>query len=192
MLEYIEWLAALPGLINVGLLVLRSIWNFPFGIVMVSLYSVIFLEARLYGYAGLQAFFLAIQIFGWITWHRLQGEEGDIAVRWSGGTMRATVLVGTAILAISLGLAMARYTDAAAPFPDAAIAMMSVTAQVLMVLRRIESWIYWIVVNVLSIGLFWTNGLVPTAGLYVVFLVLATMGLWQWLKAHQQQSQTHA
>ena len=57
-----------------------------------------------------------------------------------------------------------------------------------MVLRRIESWIYWIAVDVLAIWLFWTRDLAPTSGLYAVFLLLAIAGLWQWLKAHKAQN----
>ena len=78
---------------------------------------------------------------------------------------------------------MEHYTDAAAPYPDGAIAAMSVAAQLLMVLRRIESWLYWIAVDVLAIWLFWTRDLAPTAGLYAVFLILASVGLFQWIKS---------
>ncbi|MEM7779773.1 MAG: nicotinamide riboside transporter PnuC [Pseudomonadota bacterium] len=187
MLFYVEWLAVLLGIANIALLVRRSIWNYPFGIAMVSLYFVIFFDARLYGDMGLQVFFFATQIYGWMSWQRVQSEQGEVMVRWSPAWLIAVVVVGTAILCFGLGYAMERYTDAAAPYPDAAIAMMSVTAQILMVLRRIESWIYWIAVDVLAIWLFYTRDLVPTSGLYVIFLVLASVGLWQWLKAYNRQ-----
>ena len=188
MLFYIEWLAVALGIINVGLLVRRSIWNYPFGIAMVCLYFVIFIDARLYGDAGLQVFFLLTQIYGWISWNKVRGQMGDVVVQWSGAGLVLAVLAATSIAALALGFAMERFTDAAAPYPDAAIAAFSVTAQVLMVLRRIESWIYWIAVDVLAIWLFWTRDLAPTSGLYAVFLLLAIAGLWQWLKAHKAQN----
>ena len=77
---------------------------------------------------------------------------------------------------------MARYTDAAAPFPDATIAGLSVAAQFLQSFRRVESWVLWILVDALAIGLFAWRGLIVTAGLYGLFLVLAIAGLTEWKK----------
>ena len=75
---------------------------------------------------------------------------------------------------------MARYTDAAAPFADAAVAGMSVAAQILQSQRRVESWLLWIAVDILAVGLFWSRGLVPTAILYAIFLGMAVWGLFAW------------
>jgi len=183
MLFYAEWLAVALGITNIALLIQRSIWNYPFGIVMVSLYFVIFFEARLYGDAGLQIFFLVAQIYGWTHWREVQAKSGEVIVRWSNISLMAGVVICTALAAYGLGTAMEHYTDAAAPYPDGAIAAMSVTAQLLMVLRRIESWLYWIAVDVLAIWLFWTRDLAPTAGLYAIFLILASVGLLQWIRS---------
>jgi nicotinamide mononucleotide transporter len=78
------------------------------------------------------------------------------------------------------GAGMARWTDAAAPFADAAIAGMSVSAQILQSLRRVESWVLWIAVDLLAVGLFAWRGLSVTAALYALFLVMAVAGLIQW------------
>lgn len=188
-LFYLEWLAVALGILNVGLLIRRSIWNYPFGIAMVIFYFVIFANARLYGDAGLQVFFLVTQIYGWARWRTVQAEAGEVIVRWSTWPVMIAVMAGTAVMAIAMGAAMANYTNAAAPLPDATIAMMSVTAQVLMVLRRVESWIYWIAVDCLAIVLFWVRDLAPTSGLYVVFLVMACVGLWQWIKAQREAAE---
>jgi nicotinamide mononucleotide transporter len=75
---------------------------------------------------------------------------------------------------------MARYTDAAAPFVDATTAGLSVAAQVLQSLRRIESWALWIAVDMIAIGLFAWRGLFVTSALYGLFLLLATIGLLEW------------
>ena len=82
---------------------------------------------------------------------------------------------------------MYRYTDASFPFWDGAIAALSVLAQFLLSRRHVESWYLWIVVDLLAIGLFYTKELEPTAALYGVFLVLATIGLVKWRKAAQTQ-----
>ncbi len=66
----IEIIAAVLGVANIVLLVRRSIWNYPFGIAMVSLYGWVFFDARLYSDAALQVFFFVVQLYGWWNWHR--------------------------------------------------------------------------------------------------------------------------
>ena len=75
---------------------------------------------------------------------------------------------------------MARFTDAAAPYVDATTAGLSVTAQVLQSLRRVESWVLWICVDLVALGLFIWRGLLVTTGLYGLFLILAIVGLIEW------------
>ena len=179
----LELLAVGFGLANIALLVRRSIWNFPFGIAMVSLYAVIFYQARLYGEAGLQVFFAVVQIYGWLLWSRAGGAAQKVDVRWLGWPARLAWLAFIALATLALGTAMDRYTDAAAPFPDAAIAAASIAAQFLLSFRRIENWILWIAIDVGAIALYIARDLQLTAGLYVVFLVLSALGLREWTRA---------
>src|SRR5687768_4650535 len=83
-MEPLELAAVALGLANIVLLVRRSIWNYPFGMAMVSLYAVIFFRARLYGEAGLQGFFFVVNAYGWWLWARAGGLERAVAVRWLG------------------------------------------------------------------------------------------------------------
>lgn len=179
----LEIIAVALGLANVGLLVRRSIWNYPFGMAMVSLYLLIFWQARLYGEAVLQVFFFAAQGWGWWLWARAGGLTRLVTVRWMGWRDRLAALLLVAISSLGIGWAMARYTDAALPYADATIAGASVVAQVLLALRRVENWALWIVIDVLSIGVYCNRELYLTAGLYAAFLVLATAGLIAWTKA---------
>lgn len=179
----LEIIAVLLGIANVGLLVFRSIWNYPFGLAMVALYFVIFREARLYGEAGLQVFFFAVQGWGWYLWARAGGLSRSVQVEWMGWRARLAALALVAASSIGIGWTMARFTDAAMPYADATIAGASVVAQVLLAMRRVENWALWIAIDVLSIGVYLMRGLNLTAGLYVVFLVLAAAGLAQWARA---------
>jgi nicotinamide mononucleotide transporter len=182
----LELLAVMLGLANVGLLVRRSIWNYPFGMAMVALYALIFFEAKLYGEAGLQVFFFVVQGWGWYLWARAGGLEQAVEVRWMGWPARILSLVLVGLVTMGLGTLMYRLTDAAMPFADAAITGASVVAQVLLSVRRIENWILWIVIDVGSIALYIVRDLHLTAGLYCAFLVLATLGLVEWVKASRK------
>jgi len=176
----IEIAAALLGVINVLLVVRRSVWNYPFGIAMVALYFFVFWGAKLYSDALLQIFFLIIQIYGWCLWTRAERVDHGVAVGWMSKEARVKWLVGTAAAILLWGSGMARLTDAAAPFADATIAGLSVAAQILQSLRRVESWVLWVSVDVLAIGLFAWRGLGVTAALYAIFLVMAIVGLFEW------------
>lgn len=176
----LEIAAALLGVINVTLVVRRSTWNYPFGIAMVSLYFFVFWDAKLYSDALLQIFFLLIQVYGWWAWFHAEHLDHGVAVEWMPWSARVRWLGGTVVCTLLWGAGMARFTDAAAPFADAAIAGLSVAAQILQSLRRVESWVLWIAVDVLAIGLFAWRGLLVTSALYTLFLILATIGLFEW------------
>lgn len=179
----LEIIAVALGLANIGLLVRRSIWNYPFGMAMVALYLVIFWEARLYGEAVLQVFFFVVQGWGWWLWARAGGLTQMVTVTWMDTRARAAALALVAGSSLGIGWAMARFTDAALPFADATIAGASVVAQVLLALRRVENWALWIAIDVLSVGVYLNRELYLTAGLYVVFLGFAAAGLIAWAKA---------
>jgi nicotinamide mononucleotide transporter len=178
----IEIAAFALGLANIGLLIRRSVWNFPFGIAMVALYAVIFFDAKLYSDAGLQIFFLVVQIYGWWSWSR-GADQGVVAVRAMEPRGRIGWAIATAMLIAVWGTAMHRLTDASLPYWDAAIAMMSVSAQILMTRRFVENWPVWVAVNIVSIGVYAVKGLWLTALLYAIFLVLAVVG---WAEWHRQ------
>ncbi|SFI96932.1 nicotinamide riboside transporter PnuC [Jannaschia pohangensis] len=183
----IEITAVLCGLANVILIVRRSIWNYPFGFLVVILYALIFFEYQLYSDALLQVYFFFIQIYGLWNWLRHRQDDGRIVVEVL--TLRERAIYGAVTVAgwATLATLMGRYTDASFPWWDGAIAALSVLAQFLLSRRKLENWVLWIAVDVLAIGLFWIKGLQPTAALYGVFLVLATMGLLQWLRAWREQ-----
>lgn len=180
-----ELAASLLGLANIILLVRRSIWNFPVGMAMVAIVGVVLAEARLYAESGLQAFFLVVNAWGWWLWSRARGDEGAalVPVGWMGWPARAAWGAVTAALSLSLGWVMHLYTDAALPFADSAVTGASIAAQLLLSFRRIENWVLWVAIDVVSVGLYINRGLFLLAALYVAFGVLSVMGLREWMKA---------
>ena len=184
-MSQIEWLAAALVLINVALVALRSVWNYPFALVAVSLYAVVFFEAKLYSDMLLQGFFFALNIYGWAAWMRAKDDSG-IPVGWL--TVRARkIWAGVTVAAwIVWSFLMQRHTDAVVPWIDGAIAMLSITAQWLLARRRVESWWLWILVDLIAVPLFASRGLYATAFVYVVLLGLSVDGLLQWRRAAAQ------
>ena len=182
-MTWVEPVAAALGLVNIILIVRRSVWNYMFGLLMVSLYFFVFLDARLYSDALLQIFFFIVQIYGWWHWARVEAEAGEVLVERLSMRQRLVWSATTILGVIGWGSLMRAYTDASYPIWDASVAAFSVAAQLLMSRRYVENWILWILVDLLSIGLYAAKELWLTAGLYTIFLLLAGYGFVQWLRA---------
>src|SRR5690606_31734533 len=132
----LEWLAAALVLINVALVARRSIWNYPFALVAVSLYAIVFFEAKLYSDMLLQGFFFALNIYGWWNWLRAKEEKG-VPVGWLARRDRQFWMIATIAAWAAWSAMMQRFTDAAAPWADGGIAMASIAAQALLARRRV-------------------------------------------------------
>jgi nicotinamide mononucleotide transporter len=182
-MSVLEWVAAGLGVLNVFLVVRRSVWNYPFGLFMVALYFFVFLEARLYSDALLQIFFFIVQLYGWVNWVRARTAAGEVPVGRMTGRARLLWAAGTVLASLVWGLGMARYTNAAAPIIDAFIAGTSIAAQILMARRVIENWAAWILVDIVAVALYFSRGLYPTSALYLLFLLLSIAGLIGWSRA---------
>lgn len=183
----IEIAASLCGLANVWLIILRSLWNYPFGLVMVTLYAWIFYGAKLYSDALLQLFFFAVQILGLYWWIVGRSPEGDLIIRRLSMRQAGAVLGFAALATGGWGWIMASYTDAALPWWDSAIAVLSLSAQWLLSRRFLENWVLWISVDVLAIWVYLAKDLQPTAVLYAIFLVLAIIGALDWWRSWRRQ-----
>lgn len=183
----LEWIAVLLGIANILLLVRRSIWNYPVGILMVALYFEVFREARLYSDMGLQVFFAAVQAYGWWAWARVGGMDGPVQVARLSGQAILLWLGAIGAATLAWGHIMATYTNAVSPHWDAGIAMGSIAAQILLTRRKIENWAVWIGVDAVAIGVYWSRGLMLTAGLYGLFLVLCIVGLVEWRRVERDQ-----
>ena len=176
----LELIAAGLGLVCVWLVVRRSLWNYPFAILSVALLGIVFWDAKLYSDALLQGFFIAINLYGWWGWSRSQHATGKVAVETMSVPEQVGALSGMIGLTLGWGAIMATQTNAAYPYVDAAVAMLSIGAQILLALRRWENWIVWIVVDVIAVPLYVAKGLEAAAALYVVYLGLSIWGLLDW------------
>lgn len=191
-MSHIETVAVLLGLINIVLVVRRSLWNYPFGLAMVTLYAFLFFDEKLYSDTLLQIFFFIVQLYGWWNWLRGRDSGGEVIVRRRGARAMMLWIAGILMATALWGALMHRYTDAAFPWWDASVAMTSIAAQILLSQRYIENWPLWVLTDALAIGLYHVKGLELTAGLYGVFLLVSLWGWREWVvarRAHGEQTQ---
>lgn len=179
----LEWSAALAGLICVVLTALRRIACWPVGIVSVVLYAFFFFRIRLYADAGLQGFYFVTGLLGWWHWAKGGAGGGKATIRVLSSWARWRVVVAIVVAVPLVSVILARFTDASYPWLDTLTAVLSIAAQLLLMRKFLDSWVLWIVVDVLSLGLYGLKGAWVTFGLYAVFLVLAVTGLVAWRRA---------
>lgn len=183
----VEWTAAALGFACVVLTVRQNMWCWPTGLLQVLLYIYVFLSARLYSDMILHVIYVVLQVYGWWAWLHGGKDKGRLQTSWLSGRVRAAwalvIFAGT----FTWGFLMARFTDAALPYWDAATTVLSIVAQYLLAHKKIESWVLWIVVDILCVGIYFVKDLHTTMVLYAVFLVLAVMGLKKWTQSTQKQ-----
>lgn len=187
-MTWIEIVATIFGLLCVWLTVRRNIWCWPTGLVMVLLYAVIFWNAKLYSDMLLQFVYVAMQVYGWRAWLKGGPDDTPLLVSRLPASQRARWLAVGVVGAGALGGSMHAFTDASFPYLDAVATVGSLIAQWLMGRKVLESWLFWIFVDVVYIGLFLAKELYPTAILYAIFLVMATLGWFEWRTAWKERA----
>lgn len=180
----VTWLEIVAFVFAVVMVVLNIRVNpaaWPLAIASSLLYFVLFWNGRLYGEASLQILFATVSLWGWWQWLRGTGDDGQ-ALRVRSLTPRglATTVALTLIAWPLLGLFLAQVTDTDVPYGDAFPTAGSVAGQWLLGRKYVENWPTWIVVNLVSIGLFAWKGFWLTVILYAVFAVMAAAGWRAW------------
>lgn len=183
-----ELVAVVFSLICVVLTLKNNIWCWPTGLVGVVAYTYVFYGAKLYSDVILQLFYIIMQFVGWYEWLHGGAKKDKLLITnltnkekalWTGGILAATILWGAF---------MTRFTNASLPYPDAFTTVGGISAQWLLCVKKLQAWILWVILDISCIIIYLIKDLNITAGLYAVFLVLATMGYFKWKKLQHDES----
>jgi nicotinamide mononucleotide transporter len=181
-MQPLEIAGTVLGLINLWLTVRQNIWCWPVGIACVVCFGFVFYDARLYSDMLLQGVYTVVQFYGWWYWvtqHRSGVLSKAPIVRMSNSII-VIWLACIALAAAALGTAMANYTKADLPYLDAIPTVLSMAAAWLQARKALQSWIFFIVANLLFIGIYAAKGLHITIILYIVSTGLAVYGYREW------------
>ena len=191
-MSYIELIGTILYLWSVWLISKRLILTWPVGIASVLLYMVLFYQIRLYSDMLEQVYYLGASAYGWWSWHN-SAKNGEQVTGFRYNTPRWLIFwaVITIVISIFAGNLISRihllfpfiFPEAASfPYIDALTTIMSFTAMWLMAQKNIESWVYWIIVDVIGIWLYSVKEVRFISLLYVVLLMMAIYGLIVWNK----------
>lgn len=167
------------GLAYLLFAVRRNLWCWLCAFASTMIYLVLFARAALYMQSALQVFYLVMAVYGFLDWRRGRSGSGEVLIRtW---TLRrhlaAAVLV--VIATVVNGWLLSR-TDAAAPYVDSLVTWGSVVTTWMVARRVIENWLYWIVIDSIAAWLYFTQGLLATALLFVIYLGIVVRGYFAW------------
>lgn len=198
----IEIFGALSGIIFVYLEIKGNIWLWPLGILTSAVYIYVFFESKFYADMGLQWYYLVISIYGWYWWRRgareRRGEGERERMADGGGSLKGVsrlrpstgLILGliTLLLFVVIRYILINFTDSPVPGWDSLTTSISVVATWMLARKIIEHWILWIIVDIISIGLYIYKGLYPTVVLFTVYSVMAFIGFIEWRKGIKQET----
>ena len=179
-LSYLEFFAVIASLIGVGLGITGKRITWPWWALSSVLYGILFLQWELFASAALQIVFIVAAIFGWFGWEPTGAKPGPLKNKYRVATFAAIILATLALAPVL------KSWGAASTYADAVLFFGSLTAQILMVYEKYESWILWLIVDAGYVALYATQDLLFTSLLYLVFAVLAALGWRKWYAAHRR------
>ena len=210
-LSYIEAVGTVAGLLCILLASFEKTINYLFGLINVTLFAVIFFQIQLYANLLLQVFFFGANIYGWYAWSRMSSaQEAELKIRWLSLPKALTTLVISILAIIFLtlnidvvfgrlatwavellnlfgaNLTLPILDPDAFPFWDSTMTVLSVVAMILMTRKYVENWLLWVVIHVISVVIFFIQGVYAMSLEYLILLGIALNGSRLWIKSAKQ------
>ena len=192
-ISYLEFFGTLAGAIAVWLSARANLWSWPIGIVNVVLFFFLFYQVQLYPDMFLQVFFLITNLIGWWRWtHPRTGEEDkkmELRVSWMplnalliafGAAIVGTLLFGSFAGKLHQLFPAFFSLPSAYPYLDSFVTVISIVATYLMVQKKVECWLAWLLADIVATYLYFTKGILLIGYEYLAFCIIAAFGFWRW------------
>lgn len=190
---WLELVAVVFGILSVWFARQANLLVYPTGIVSTVIYVYICYTIQLYADMGINIFYTSMSIYGWYMWTRRDDQQRVRPIRWNTKKQQAMGILMIPLLYLVIFALIylfkkddAQYMQSYIPYVDSFTTSIFLIGMWYMARKKIENWIYWIVGNIISIPLYFIKGLVFTSFQFSVFLVLAVMGLLQWIKMYEE------
>jgi nicotinamide mononucleotide transporter len=139
----------------------------------------LFFDARLYPETALQVFYAVMAVYGWYQWRPGEGAAAELPVSVWPMSYHALAIGGTFVVALALGSVLSR-TNAAFPYLDSFTSVAAVITTYMVAKKVLENWVYWLVIDGLTLYIYWQRALYLYAALFVIYLVLVVIGFYRW------------
>ncbi|HEX3023645.1 MAG TPA: nicotinamide riboside transporter PnuC [Chitinophagaceae bacterium] len=190
--SWLEYIGVFCGIGSVWFSKKENILVYPVGLVNTILYIYISIKGKLFGEASVNFYYTVMSIYGWILWAKKDTIKHDVVLHITYSSKKEWIqqllFFGVFYAAIYFSLTWLKNTFApgAIPWADAFASATAYTGMWLMAKKKIESWVWWIATNCASIPLYFIKGYVFTSVQFVVLLILAVAGLFEWIEKRKQ------
>jgi nicotinamide mononucleotide transporter len=178
--SWLEVVAVITAILYLVLAVKENKWCWLFGFITTAIYVYLFYHVALFSESLLNFYYLIMAIYGWVQWNK-KGQLNQVRITKLPYSTHIKILFASAVLTPIIGGVMQKL-GASFPYVDAFVAIIAVAATWMTAKKIFENWHYWLVVDVISIYLFWQKELYLTALLFVVYIVLIFVGIKHWKK----------
>ena len=182
--RYVELLAVFTSYSCTYLCVVQTRWNYPIGIMATIAYSILFYRLNFMASSVLNAYLCIALIYGWFRWKNDSDTRPVTRLLDSPKEVIALYLLFP-VVAYAVMIATLDYFDASMPAADAAILVLTVLAQFLLDNKRLETWLVWVIINVLMIFTYGFGGAYLASLQAFVFLLNTAYGYYSWKHSMQ-------
>lgn len=148
----------------------------------------IFWDVKLYMESGLQIYYLAMAFYGWYQWRGAQTETASLQVsKWS-ARQHVVSLALIATLTYVSGSLLNSGTDANLPYLDSFTTWASIVTTFMVARKILENWIYWLVIDSVSIYLYLDRELYFTSLLFAIYIVIIFFGWLAWNRSYRHRA----
>lgn len=182
-METIEIIGAIIGLLYLYLEYKADKWLWPVGVLMPLIYVYIFFHAKYYAYMGINIYYFFASIYGWIKWTRTPANSPEIRISHTPKKYFLPLAIIFAATFALIAYILVHYTDSPIAYGESFTTALSIIAMWMLAQKYIEQWGLWIVVNAVTIWLFfWEGEIKYTAALYIIYTIVPFFGYMEWKK----------
>jgi len=193
--NYLEIIGAVTGLLYLYFSVKQNIWLWPVGLITSAFYIIVFYNSQLYADMSLNVYYLIISIYGWRHWLLRKDNVYNKSIKISSLDPKewTIYLAAATFITIALGLILVNmpqklgFKPSSVPWWDAFLTAGSIVATWMLARKIIEQWLWWILIDAISVGVFFYKGLYSTVILFVVNTLIAIIGYIKWKNDLQRQ-----
>jgi nicotinamide mononucleotide transporter len=178
-----EGAAVVFAILYLLLAIRENIWCWFCAGVSTAIYIWLFTDAKLYMESLLNVFYFGMAIYGWYVWSSGREGDDDLPVTVWPLRVHASALVAISLLVWLVGDWLSRHTDAAYPFVDSATTFAAIWATFLVARKVLENWWYWLVIDFVSVFIYWSRGLELTAVLFILYVFMIPFGIVSWTRS---------
>lgn len=180
-----EGIAVIAGIISVWFSKKENILVYPTGLINTILYIYLSAKGALYGEASVNLYYTVMSLYGWFQWNRKDTAQHPLLqISFSNKNWIVLqcgfFLFFFILLLLILQVLRIYFAEDVIPLADAFASASAFTGMWLMTRKKVESWYWWILTNLISIPLYFVKGYVVTSFYYLILLILAFSGLISW------------